>query len=404
MKDDVLSHPMRRWSRTIVGETRMSGPQMDQLYDDIHENMPTSNRETAEAALALGLGALEGVVVASGRFTREQIDKATPKDLPQFVERTGIGRSTFRVLTYGARTAESAPKEAGKFLAIAGLASPADPEATEAQIDQVVTMARANAARIEIRNKHAIAAPDLDEIAKMGTALLGLNSGPDQIKEVRVIAHEDDAHTFELHAFDAAGYHVFDIEVYMAEPGVMHIDTLQASHGRNCEKLLMAFGGSSVPGRGNAAAIAAGLEALVVEGAKAGLHKIRTTPGSPQVMRLYEKMGFTSPGDDRPWRRKLVAWTAEKLPVVSGLFTAASLLAESFKQDGRSQHMVLDLEHDDAVRQALVGFRLARAAFSDVPKNVAQRMEALGQTPTPPSQATYAEEFPEGPNVRVLRI
>ena len=71
----------------------------------------------------------------------------------------------------------------------------------------------------------------------------------------------------------------------MAEPGVLYVNELQASHGRNCDELLMALGGAEVVGRGNAALISSGLEAVIVEGAKAGLHTLATRPGSAGAAR-----------------------------------------------------------------------------------------------------------------------
>lgn len=356
----------------------MTGRELAALHDELGQRFPPEDvADVACTALALTVGATEGAVSTIGRLRDEEAAKAFLRDPAK------------------------PKKEVAELLALAGVLQPPDRDASEREIQQVVAMARANRARLEIGSRRAIEFFDLDELAEMATVLLGVNKGEDAIREVRVADVGGD--DYEVHAFDAAGYHVLDLSCSMAAPGVLEIESLQASHGRNCESLTMAFGGPSVPGRGNAAAVAAGLSEVIVKGSAAGLHAIQTIPGSPQVQRLYEKMGFTTPGDSRPWRRKLVAWSAQKLPVVSGVMNVTDMLLRSLKRPTHDELvMTLDLTNEDAVRQALVAFGLTRAAVKDVPKGVADRIAASGAEVKPPSVERYRREFPEGPGVRVL--
>lgn len=396
-----LRHPLREWARTVVGEERKTGPELDVLYEELGETYPfvslRAPKESADAVLSAAVGSAEGAGHAIKEFVDAQLERSEPKP----GSKIPLGRAA----TYSVRKASVLNQEGGQFLALAGVAKPPDPEATDRLIEQVTTIAKANHARIELKSKHAIPFPKLADFAVMGSALLGVNKGKDRVDEVRVVAWGGKHRDVEVHAFDKAGFHVLELGVQMESPGVLYIQHLQSSHGRNCDELTMAFGGGSVPGRGNAGLIAAGLEALIVEGAKAGLYAIATTPGSPQVQRLYEKMGFTAPGHEGPWRRRLLTWVGEKIPVVSGLLNAGTLYRQATKaaQGEDSETMILDLRDEGAVRQALVGFQLARSRFQDVPKNVAKKMADLGQAPDRPNVAQYRKQLPEGANnTRVL--
>jgi hypothetical protein len=393
-----LRHPLREWTRTIVGEEPRSGPELDRLYERLGDQYPFVSldrpTESADAVASAVVGTAEGAASAVKGFVEAQRERVPRR-----------GSSIGRAAVYGTRKAESLGKESGQLLALAGIGKPPDPEATRSLIEEVTVLAKANEARVRLESAHAIPFPKIGDFAAMAAPLIGLNRGADRIEEIRIAAWGGKRRDVEIHAFDAAGYHVLELGVHMKSPGVLYIDELQASHGRSCDRLFMAFGGASTPGRGNAGLIAAGLESLIVEGAKAGLYAITTKPGSPQVQRLYEKMGFTSPGDSGPWKRRLTLWAAEKVPVASGLLGLAALsrqaLAAKNGEDGET--MLLDLRNPEAVKQALVAFQLARARFTDVPKDVAKKMEALGLKPERPTIERFRKQIPDGcTNTRVV--
>jgi hypothetical protein len=393
--------------RRVIGEEPISGPELDQLYIQLGESRPWIRsddfQKSAEAVVSATVGAVEGAGRSLARFAEAQSTKAQP---PGTV-RAGLLRSSTKA-SYVVASADLARKESGRFLALAGALRPTDPAATRKLVDQVTTLAKANRERIVLESAHAIPFPKLADFAQIGQALLGHNTGPDEVSEVRIRSSSGkDRRAVAIHAFDRAGFHVMAVSASMRAPGDLYVEELQASHGRNCEDLLMALGGGKQPGRGNGALISAGLEALIVEGAKAGLHTISTRPGSPQVQRLYEKMGFTSPGDDRPWKRRLAAWLTEKLPVASGVLNLYTLYRQSaLEQRGvDAETMVLDLTNRAAVAQALVGFRLARTTIHDVPKGVAEEMKALGLPAERPRIKQYRREIPgDSSHTRVVTL
>jgi hypothetical protein len=410
----MLSNPLREALRRVIAEEPISGAELDELHAGIAEHFPDVKggdiKGVIDTILSASLGAGEGVALSMKNFIiseKEKLRGTAPKGFKPGQETSAsIAQKLAGKASYLGDAASGTQKEIGKFAALAGLVKPQDPKATDKLIDQVVTMAKANKARIELGSAHAINFPKLKDFAKMGQALLGLNKGKDQIGEVRVGIWGGKKPQAQLHAWDKAGFHVMNTVLDFYAPGEIWVEELQASHGRNATQLFMAQGGEKQPGRGNAAAVAAGLESVIVNGVQAGLHAIVTRPGSPQVQRLYEKMGFTTPGDTRPWKKKLIEWAAEKLPVVPGILNAVTMLRQGFGEaEGKDMStMKLDLTNPEAVRQALVSFRLTRSAASDVPKGVAEKMVAMGQQADTPD-TEVRERLSEGSNnVSVLRL
>jgi len=288
-----------------------------------------------------------------------------------------------------------AQKSTSSYLAIAGISSPPNADELQTQIDGVVAKAEAN--------KEAIAAdptlrafPTLDEVTKLAKGLVGLNKGDDSIQQVRTTmeSFEGRDRKFNVHAFDRRGYHVMWAKCLDGGKGVLAIESLRASHGRNCDSFKLAPGKRGVPGRGNAAVTAAALEAVVLEAVNSGVHTLRTSPGSPAVSRLYAKMGFKFANDSDSYHRHPVEWALETIPLVRRWDDAKRVVHKIDDMNSDTPDtafsMVLDLTDPAAVRQALVAFQLSRGAVDDVPKNVADRMSAMGETPSEPAFLDWA--------------
>lgn len=396
-----LTHPLRELTRVIVGREPIKAEALDDIWERLDGEYPCVRRDdlpkTAEAVAAAAIGLAEGAAQAVSNFVDEQTKAALPKTAKK--EKAGLFRGG---TAFAVGTSRMVAKESNKLLALAGLARPPDAAKVKKLVQQITTLAQANKAAIELNSTHTLPFPSLDDFSRMGQAVLGLNSGKDKISEVRIVRWAGaDYRETEIHAFDRRGFHVFNINLSMDEPGVLRVNALQASHGRNCEDLYQSFGGAHEPGRGNTALIAAGLEALIVEGAKSGMHAIVTYPGSPNVQRLYEKMGFTSPGQSGPWSRKTFAWTTEKMPVVSGIHDL--LILRRQLDMGSEATMTLDLTNPRAVQQALIGFQLTRALVKDVPKDVASKMKKAGLALLPPSINEYEGLAENSHQTRVLR-
>jgi hypothetical protein len=403
----TLSHPLREALRRVIAEEQISGQELDDLHERLAEHFPFVDRKdlsgSIDTIVSATVGVGEGAAIALRDFIVKEKEKASGGMKAGSETSASIARRLAAKPGYLGSHAKDLQKEVGKYAAIVGAVSPPDPKATDKLIDQVTTMAKANKTRLELKSAHAIEFPKLKDFAEMGKSLLGTNGGKDKIDEVRVGLWGGKQRQAQIHAWDEAGFHVLNTVLNMHAPGEIYVEELQASHGRNCTELFMAQGGESVPGRGNAALVAAGLEAVIVKGAAAGVHAIVTRPGSPQVQRLYEKMGFTSPGETKPWRKRMIEWALEKLPVARGMLNATTMLRQGFGEaEGKDMStMRLDLTNPDAVRQALVGFRLARSTIKDVPKNIAEKMQAQGQKPDKPD--TKERKRLDGNNVRVIR-
>ncbi|MCC6810797.1 MAG: hypothetical protein IT381_25435 [Deltaproteobacteria bacterium] len=405
----MLTHPLREALRRVIAEEPISGEELDELHERIAEKFPNGSNipGTLDTVASASVGVGEGVAIALKQFVETELAKmrgGADKGFKAGQETShSLAQKLAQKQSYVGGHAVNLQKEVGKFAALVGAVSPPDPKATDKLIEQVVTMAKANKARLELGSSHAIEFPKLKDFAEMGQGLLGVNGGKDKIEEVRVALWGGKARQAQIHAWDSAGFHVLNTVLDMHAPGEVWVEELQASHGRNCTELFMAQGGEKVPGRGNAGLVAAGLEAVIVKGVQAGVHAIVTRPGSPQVQRLYEKMGFTTPGETKPWRKRVLEWAVEKLPVVPGLMNAATMLKQGLLEaQGKDMStMRLDLTNPEAVRQALVGFRLARATIKDVPKDIGDKMKAMGQKPDKPDTTERARL--EGNNVRVIR-
>ncbi len=361
----MLNNAIREFARRLFGGDRMTVDELNQASEQIEEMPGKTDRY-----LSGTVGAIEGVG-----------HRAWSYRLPDEGVATKVGR---------------AQRRAGSYLAIAGALSPPDPAELDRTIDAVVAQAKANRFRLEA-GEPILDFPKLDHFAEMGRALLGLNRGNDTIDEVRLRKAKSE---IEVHAFDRRGHHVVEAHLSKHSPGVLYIDSLRATHGRNCDDLALDFGGLEVPGRGNALAVAAGLEALILECAKHGVHTIATSPGSPMVASLYQKMGFTAPGSDEPFARRRVEWLLEEFPILAEGVQAVNLIR---KEHAENWVQKLDLTNPEAVRQALAGFRLSRAAIRDVPKDVAGRMVKLGLERPKPNHEEWVKELAETKNnVRVL--
>jgi hypothetical protein len=393
---DLLDSPFRGFARKLFATERMTVGELDARYEDMSTALPATIgdlQSSATVAGAVKLGATEGI--AARFFTK--VERLGPKQAPPSL-----------LARY-----QRLENKASSYLALAGLMTPIDAEALEGTIDLVVAQAKANKHRLGLGQSVADF-PKLDDFASMAEALLGINQGRDQVVEVRVVDWSPKAKknkAIELHAFDKAGFHVLEAELSKAAPGVLYVDCLKASHGRNCDEIAMDFGGRGMPGRGNAALVGAGLEAVMVHAVRHGVYAIRTRPGSPMVASLYMKMGFTEPGSDTPFSRRRIEWLLEQLPILSEGIAALNLIREQLNvhrqaQGGADPHtdQTLDLTNPEAVRQALVAFRLSRAAVTGVPRGVAAKLVAMGKRPPRPGLKRYAREIPESAsNVRVIR-
>lgn len=412
-----LNDAVREGFRRIAAREPVTGPEADTLTTKALRGGPLLTQDdparSAANVVSAAVGVVEGAAQAAAQAVTDGRDalQPTPQEARKYRSQT---------LATAAHAAKRVPGElkgtqrsVGRWLALAGVVQPPNRAEVRQIINDVVLLAQGNKLRHDVNSAHVARAPKLDDIAAMGQSLLGLNSGDDQIVEVRAVEFPSRrGKAFELHAFDRAGFHVLHCEVFMLEPGKLYVDDLRATHGRNAEDLMLSIGAERMPGRGNALAVAAGLEAVIVTGARAGIHQIVTRPGSPQVQRLYEKMGFTSPGSADPFKRRLVEWAVDRLPVVSGVIDAAKFATKSIRTmelidrgEEADMRMVLDLTNAAAVEQALVGFRLGRAAIRDVPKGVADEVVRSGRAEPRPLAKAWARQYPEGaPNVRVLRL
>jgi hypothetical protein len=354
-------------------------------------------RGGAEIVLSTFAGAAQGL---SSRLAKALLGKdqkpATPSKAPTF--KAGVENSQSLQMKL-----DRLGKKATSYLAITGIAAPPNEADVQALVAKVVARAK--------QNKAAPGFPSTQDLAKIASVTLGLNSGPDKIGEVwaeDVAATKQQKAHFALHAFDQRGFHVMWGQVHKQADGVLYIDGLRASHGRNCDDLPLDMGEGSVPGRGNGAITAAGLEAMITSGVEHGLHAIATSPGSPAVARLYEKMGFTAPGSKEPFHKKPIAWALENVPVVSDAIDTVNiarkgLAAQEQMAAGATEpqyDMLLDLTNPEAVRQALVAFKLSRSAAKDVPKNVSDRLLAAGQPAPQPLAAQYHAQFQQSAAVK----
>lgn len=287
-----------------------------------------------------------------------------------------------------------AQKSTSSYLAIAGISSPPNADALAQEVDGVVAKA--------IANREALAAdpttrafPTVDEVAELASGIVGLNRGDDTIQQVRVAMKTDGGkEAFSVHAFDRRGYHVMWAQCHDAGSGIMAVQSLRASHGRNCDDFKLAPGKHGVPGRGNAAVTATALESVILKAVQCGVHTIRTSPGSPAVARLYSKMGFRFGDDTGGYNRHPVAWALESIPLIRRMDDAKRVVHKVTDMDRDAPDaafsMVLDLTDAAAVRQALVAFQLSRGAVDDVPKCVAERMTSMGQMPAEPAFLDWA--------------
>jgi hypothetical protein len=221
-------------------------------------------------------------------------------------------------------------------------------EDPEAHVERLVAKARRTAASAQ-------RAPPLarEAFEKTAQALVGLNAGPDQVSEVFVRSFGGT--TFDVDAFDRAGYHVLNARLQVHAPQMLHVDLLKASHGRNVDDNALWTGAGKVPGRGNARVISEALHGMVELAVEHGFTTLGCTPASNEVAKLYAKMGFTT-ADGEPRAR------------VS---------------------MQLDLTNPAALRQALVVFAASRANITDVPKDVADRIAQAREHQSPPSRAQF---------------
>lgn len=227
-----------------------------------------------------------------------------------------------------------------------GLFAAAFPDTTALSQHADMLVARAQASALARRSgAFSHAAFSTAAFAHVAERVLGLNSGPDEISEAHLLA---DAVGVRLEAYDRVGFHVLS-GLLIARPHALYISELKAAHGRNIEELGgFGAGHAHLPGRGNARAVSEALTALMESAVAAGFTSLACTPGSPEVARLYAKMGFVD------------------------------IQHES--------EMVLDLTDAQAVKHLLFVFTASRAGISDVPKNVAARIRASGRAALPPNR------------------
>lgn len=391
----ILEHPVREFSRRLFAADHLSVEALDRAADAIGPTLPASIGDVLPSkrlAGALKLGAGEGVAtraLAAG----QRPELISPNTVHAKLQR-GVRR-------------------AGSYLAIAGLVPPPDRRSLEETIDLVVAQAKANRHRLEV-GQEILDFPRLDAFAAMAESLFGHGSGADRVEEVRVvdwIPKGKKRRDVAIHAFDRRGFHVLEAAFSKVGPGLLYIDCLRASHGRNCEDLGLDFGGGKVPGRGNAALVGAGLEALLIHAVRHGVHTIATSPGSPMVASLYMKMGFTAPGSEAPFTRHRLEWLLEQFPVLREAIAGLNLVRKERNVQAQleagqapSYLQKLELDNPEAVRQALSAFRLSRASVTDVPKDVAARLVQAGHPAPKPNHAEWKKELPgDASNIRVLR-
>jgi hypothetical protein len=383
----------------------MSVDELNETSEQIAARKPDAARMTTPSTDALVSGAVG---------TAEGVTHRVYGIVGQAVEDARGFRLGTESLSSLASKVGRAERRAESYLALAGVVSPPNAQELEQTIELVVARARANKTRLSNGEK-LLDFPKLDHFATASGALLGLNTGDDRIEEVRVIDHTPRGRKrrrIEIHAFDHRGFHVLDANLSRLDAGVLYVDALRATHGRNCEDLELDFGGHGVPGRGNALAVAAGLESLITEAVKNGVHTLATSPGSPAVASLYMKMGFTEPGSEQPFSKRRLEWLLEQFPLLSEGVQAANLIrkqqhVEEQLERGEEPNWIqkLDLTNPEAVHQALAGFRLSRAAITDVPKDVAAKLEAAGEKEPEPRHTVWKRKLPESKsNVRVLRL
>lgn len=209
------------------------------------------------------------------------------------------------------------------------------------QCEEIVSKATANAQLTGARKLSA------ESVAPMANYLLGINTGPDQISEI--IAHKAAPGTIsdlEFHAFDAQGFNVIYGAV-KAKESSLHINFLKASHGRDVSDLKYTGAEQKMPGRGNARAVAEGLNGAVACALAAGFDSLSCNAGTVDVCELYMKMGFKRvDGKTEPEPQKLLK---------------------------------LDLTNPDVVQQMMFVFSASRMSITDVPKNVDAKIAAAGQ-------------------------
>lgn len=250
-------------------------------------------------------------------------------------------------------------KKAKAFLTMAGLTHNADTAQVKRDVAEVAQRAAGSKEAIAqgVAEKTFL---DMETCKNIASSILGLNQGPDQVVEARIKADNRDQlgndTMFSLYAFDRADFQILNGLIYKPQDGVLHIEALRASHGRNCEDFKLGLGKPKEPGRGNSAIIAAGLESIILEGSKCGIHRITTKPGSFKVAELYQKMGFRVEGH-----------------------------TEKVDKPQAAELMYLDLTNTDRLKDALLGFSLSRSMITDVPKDVTARMLADGQEAPQPS-------------------
>jgi hypothetical protein len=369
----MLQHPMRGLARGLFRGDDING-----------SDFSSACRKVASAGTSFDLVASGVVGAAEGTAERFSQRRSGP-------------------FLIGRETSASMAKKLDAYLKLVGVQQPASPE-IEALVQHVVARARAN--------RDAGAFPTFDEMVEIGKPLLGLNGGDDRVVELVVAEPKLDPKMFEakadqakddpaknetakrlsaaetmysINAFDRRGFHVLGIEVGPApQPGVLYVWMLSAAHGRNCEDFRGGFEGARIPGRGNHALVAAGLESMIVNGAEHGLVAIAAHAGSPSVARLYQKMGFAEEGTK--FHKRPLKWALEQIPLLAKSFDAAALV-----KSRASKPLVLDLTDERAVRQAITCFRKSRARDRDVPKNVTERMIARGDEAPVPSRDEWLE-------------
>lgn len=406
----MLSNPLRALSRRFVAREPINDQDLDNLEKTLKQRGISSIADapkSLECVASAAIGAAEGLAARFGQVVVPCIET---------VRREGpirAGLVTTRALQSALPVAQ---RKATTYLALTGVLRPSGAEAREAMVGRIVKDAAFTTACIE-REMKVKTFPSLEDFETIARGLLGINSGADEVVEIRIHRRQERSLAgsqtkLDLHAFDRAGYHVLWAELASCPelPGALFIEQLIATHGRNAEDLELDFGGAGVPGRGNNALVARALEAVLVHGSGHGLWVLGTIAASPMVQRLYMKMGFAPPGTPGPFRKQWFGWALEQMPLGPELSDAMILGAGLLRRqthrgdDFVPEIMSLDMTRPEAVRQALVAFALSRAGMHDVPKNVAARLAARGETPSPPSAKAWRKDLLVGQNVRVVRL
>lgn len=389
----MKSHPLRQLVRQVVSGEVDEDSLLVNAEAVSQAGHPKWNDVSGQAAFyGAGIaGAYEGLK-----------DRLSKKDVPP---PKGTVQSGLQTQTTLADRFKQAGAKTSSFLAIAGITSP-DNDDLDTLIDGVVAKAIANRDAIDAGTAKQTF-PNLDDIEKMASKLIGINKGDDEILQVRCAMNTVDGRDkdFQVHAFDKRGYHVLWAQCRNAGDGALAVASLRASHGRNCDSFELAPGKMKVPGRGNAGLTAEALEAVIKQAVDSGVKEIRTSPGSPAVARLYAKMGFKFMDQKDGYSRQPVQWALETIPLYRRLDDARRVVNKVTDMDTNAHEskfeMVLDLTDRAAVRQALVAFQLSRSAIEDVPKGVREKIQAMGQELVEPAFLDWATK-PELHNERIV--